>query len=81
MQYIVNEVHGKSAVPIGNAKIFGNLSDAIKYVLNENKNQRLSIDDKPFSEAAVQEKLKEKLSSVSISNETEKHIRWLITAF
>jgi hypothetical protein len=81
MQYVVNEVHGKASPSSGAAKVFNNLTDAIKFIATINKNQKLFVDGAELDEEKVKEALKEKLSTILISNESDKHRKWLVTAF
>ncbi len=81
MKYLVNEVHGKATAASGAARIFDDLPDAIKFITGINKNQKLLVNGVELNEEEVGEALKEKLSTVSVSSETDKHRRWLITAF
>jgi len=81
MQYVVNEVHGKASSSSGEAKIFDDLSDATKFIASINKNQKLLVNGIELNEEKVREALNERLSTISISSETDKHRRWLITAF
>jgi hypothetical protein len=82
MQYIVNEVHGKAFPFSGHAKVFDNLPIAIEYTRHISKNQKLFIEGGlELNEEKVSETLKERLSSILISNESDKHKKWLLTAF
>lgn len=81
MQYAVTEVHGKSPAGSGQARIYEDLTEAIKFIVGINKNQKLLVNGIEFNEAEVREALKGKLSTISISNEIDKHRKWLITAF
>ena len=81
MQYLVIEVHGTASAPAGDAKLFDNISEAIKFITNINKNQKLLIDGLELDEKKVNEALKGKLSTISVTNDIDKHRKWLITAF
>jgi hypothetical protein len=81
MQYIVNEVSDKALTPIGKARIFDELADAIKFIVNINESQKLFFDGIEFSEEKVRDVLKGRLSTISVFNEADMNRKWLITAF
>jgi hypothetical protein len=82
MQYVVNEVHSKASPLSGYAKVFDDLTEAIEYITHISRNQKLLVNDADLHEEKVNEALKERLSSVLISsNESDKHKKWLVTAF
>jgi len=77
----VSEVYSRGFSSQLAARIFGDISGAIKFIVGTYKSQKLLVNRIEFSEARVRASLKGKLSTISISNEIDEHRKCLLTTF